>query len=138
TGAIFLIIANPPTSLNWGVINAWENAVTPIQGQLLFPFDLTIGLMALTVAFVVGYSLTSREVMVAALAGILSLLDFFMTAFPIVDIEEVTVGEVLQYLGGQGLFVAIILSIIATELMRFLINKGFAFEMPAGVPPYVL
>src|SRR5699024_3470362 len=75
---------------------------------------------------------------ISALAGILSMLAFFMTAFPVVDIEEVTFGEVLQYLGGQGLFVAIILSIITTELMRFLINKGFAFEMPAGVPPYVL
>src|SRR5699024_7477351 len=138
TGAIFLIIANPPTSLNWGVINAWENAVTPIQGQLLFPFNLTFGLMALTVAFGVGYSLASREDMDAALAGLLSMLAFFMTAFPVVDIEEVTFGEVLQYLGGQGLFVAIIVSIITTELMRFLINKGFAFEMPAGVPPYVL
>jgi PTS system IIC component len=26
TGAIFLIIANPPTGINWGPIIAWENA----------------------------------------------------------------------------------------------------------------
>ncbi|MBP1950521.1 PTS sugar transporter subunit IIC [Virgibacillus litoralis] len=138
TGAFFLIIANPPSSLDWGIINAWENAVQPIQAQLLFPFNLTFGLMALTVAFGVGYSLAIREDMDAVMAGILSMLAFFMTAFPVKDITQVPFGEILNYLGGQGLFVAIILGILTTEAMRFLINKGVAFEMPAGVPPYVM
>ncbi|NBJ69411.1 MULTISPECIES: PTS transporter subunit EIIC [Clostridia] len=138
TGAIFLIIANPPTSLDWGIINAWEDAVTPIQAQLLFPFNLTFGLMALTVAFGVGYSLAIRYDMDAVMAGILSMLAFFMTAFPVTDITQVPFGEILNYLGGQGLFIAIILGILTTEAMRFLINKGVTFEMPAGVPPYVM
>ncbi|MFU0788884.1 PTS sugar transporter subunit IIC [Cerasibacillus sp. JNUCC 74] len=138
TGAIFLIIANPPTSLDWGIINAWENAVTPIQAELLFPFNLTFGLMALTVSFGVGYSLAIRQEMDAVMAGILSMLAFFMTAFPVTDITKVPFGDILNYLGGQGLFVAIILGIATTEAMRFLINKGFTFEMPAGVPPYVM
>jgi cellobiose PTS system EIIC component len=138
TGAIFLIIANPPTSLDWGIINAWENAVTPIQAELLFPFNLTFGLMALTVSFGVGYSLAIRQEMDAVMAGILSMLAFFMTAFPVTDITKVPFGDILNYLGGQGLFVAIILGIVTTEAMRFLINKGFTFEMPAGVPPYVM
>lgn len=138
TGAIFLIIANPPTSLDWGIINAWEDAVTPIQAQLLFPFNLTFGLMALTVAFGVGYSLAIRHDMDAVMAGILSMLAFFMTAFPVTDITKIPFGDILNYLGGQGLFIAIILGILTTEAMRFLINKGVTFEMPAGVPPYVM
>src|SRR5690625_4295695 len=60
TGALFLIIANPPTSINLGIIDAWANAIEPIQAQILFPFNLTFGIMALTVAFGVGYSLASR------------------------------------------------------------------------------
>src|SRR5699024_11201015 len=139
TGSIFLIIANPPDTLNWGIINAWVDAVEPIQGQLLFPFNLTFGLMALVVAFGVGYSLAIREDLDAVMAGMLSMLAFFMTAFPVVDIEEeVSFGDILPYLGDQGLFVAIILGILTTEAMRFLVNKGFTFEMPAGVPPYVM
>lgn len=138
TGSIFLIIANPPTSLNWGIINAWANAVEPVQGQLLFPFNLTFGLMALTVAFGVGYSLASREDLDSVMAGILSMLAFFMTAFPVTEIEKVPFGDILNYLGGQGLFVAILLGIFTTEAMRFLINKGFTFELPASVPPYVM
>ncbi|WP_090240814.1 PTS sugar transporter subunit IIC [Lentibacillus halodurans] len=138
TGAIFLIIANPPTSLDWGIINAWEDAIAPIQGQILFPYNLTFGIMAVTVAFGVGYSLAQRHDMDAAMAGILSMLAFIMTAFPVTDITQVPFGDILDYLGGQGLFVAIILGVLTTEAMRFLINKGVAFEMPAGVPPYVM
>lgn len=138
TGAIFLIIANPPDSIEWGIIQAWANAVEPIQDQLLFPFNLTFGLMALTVAFGIGYSLGGRRDMDAVMTGMLSMLAFFMTAFPVTDIEEVAFGEILEYLGGQGLFVAIILGILTTEAMRFLIKKGVTFEMPDGVPPYVM
>ncbi len=139
TGALFLIVANPPTSLDWGIINAWANWVEPIQHQILFPFNLTFGIMALTVSFGVGYSLAIRyDGMDSVMAGILSMLAFFMTAFPVVDITEVPFGEILNYLGGQGLFVAIILGILTTEGFRFLVNKGVTFEMPAGVPPYVM
>lgn len=139
TGALFLIIANPPTSLDWGIIDAWANAIEPIQHQILFPFNLTFGIMALTVAFGIGYSLAQRyDGMDAVMAGILSMLAFFMTAFPMTDITQVPFGEVLNYLGGQGLFVAIILGILTTEAFRFLTNKGLTFEMPAGVPPYVM
>lgn len=139
TGALFLIIANPPTSLDWGIIDAWANAIEPIQHQILFPFNLTFGIMALTVAFGIGYSLAQRyDGMDAVMSGILSMLAFFMTAFPMTDITQVPFGEILNYLGGQGLFVAIILGILTTEAFRFLTNKGLTFEMPAGVPPYVM
>ncbi|SDJ09011.1 PTS sugar transporter subunit IIC [Natribacillus halophilus] len=143
TGSIFLIIANPPAEIGGmpvlgPLVDAWVNAVEPIQAQLLFPFNLTFGLMALVVAFGVGYSLGQRKDMDAVMAGILSMLAFFMSAFPVVDIEQVEFGQVLEFLGGEGLFVAIILSILVTELMNFFIKKGFTFEMPSSVPPYVL
>ncbi|WP_077614092.1 PTS sugar transporter subunit IIC [Caenibacillus caldisaponilyticus] len=138
TGAIFLIIANPPTSIDWGIIHAWENGIKPIQNQILFPFNLTFGIMALTVAFGVGYSLGERRDLDSVMSGILSMLAFLMTAFPVTDITKVPFGDILNYLGGQGLFIAIILGILTTEAMRFLLKKGFAFEMPPGVPPYVM
>ncbi|QDI91423.1 PTS sugar transporter subunit IIC [Salicibibacter halophilus] len=144
TGSIFLIIANPPDEISGmpvlgPLVDAWVNAVEPIQAQLLFPFNLTFGIMAITVAFGVGYSLAQRkDDMDSVMAGILSMLAFFMTAFPVVDIEEIAFGEILAVLGGEGLFVAIILSILVTELMDFLTKRGFTFEMPASVPPYVV
>ncbi|SES29855.1 PTS sugar transporter subunit IIC [Salisediminibacterium halotolerans] len=138
TGALFLIIANPPADLEWGIVQAWANAIEPIQGQIMFPFHLTFGLVALLVAFGVGYSLAQRRDMDAVMAGILSMLAFMMTAFPVQDITEVPFGEALAYLGGEGLFVSIIIGIVVTELMRFFVNKGLTIKMPPGVPPYVL
>lgn len=143
TGSIFLIIANPPADVSGmpvlgPLVDAWVNAVEPIQAQLLFPFHLTFGLMSVMVSFGVGYSLAQRKDMDSVMAGILSMLALIMAAFPVVDIEQLEFGEVLSSLGDEGLFVAIILSIIVTELMDFLIKKGFTFEMPAGVPPYVM
>lgn len=138
TGAIFLIIANPPSSIAWAPIQAWDHAVKPIQAQLMFPFQLTFGIMALMVAFGVGYSLGERRDVDAVLSGILAMLAFLMTAFPVVDITKVPFGQILDYLGGQGLFVAIILGILTTEAMRWLIKRGITFEMPEGVPPYVM
>ncbi len=138
TGSLFLIVANPPDAIELGIIQAWADAVEPIQAQILFPFELTFGLMALTVAFGVGHSLASRRNMDAVMAGMLSMLAFFMTAFPVKDIAEVEFGEAMQFLGGEGLFVAIILGIFTTEGMRFLTEKGLTFEMPDGVPPYVI
>ena len=139
TGAIFLIIANPPTSLHWGVIDAWAKGIEPILPQIQFPYQLTFGIMALTVSFGIGYSLASRyEEMDAVMAGILSMLAFFMTAFPVVDITKLPFGDILNYLGGQGLFVAIILGILSTEGMRWLQKKGIGIKMPDSVPPYVI
>ncbi|MEH6942489.1 PTS cellobiose transporter subunit IIC [Bacillus sp. JJ722] len=39
--------------------------------------------------------------------------------------------------GAQGLFVSLIVSIIATEIFRFLIQKNFTIKMPNGVPSAV-
>src|SRR5699024_12339622 len=58
--------------------------------------------------------------------------------FSVVDIDQGAIGDILDYLGRQGLFVDIILGIITTELMNFLINKGGSFEIAAVVPPYVM
>lgn len=138
TGSIFLIVANPPASVQWGPIQAWARAVEPYQAEILFPFHLTFGLVSLVVAFGVGYSLGERREVDSVLAGILSMLAFLMTAFPVEDLSAVRFGDVLDNLGGQGLFVAILIAIAATELMRLFVRSGLAIELPPGVPPYVL
>lgn len=138
TGALFLIIANPPTSLNWGPINAWANAVKPITGQIMLPFQLTFGIMAMMVAFGTAYSLATRWDLDEAMTGIISMLAFFITSFPAKDVTKVSFGDVLNYLGGQGLFVAIIIGIVTAWVVRFFSKKGLVIKMPEGVPPYVV
>ncbi|HPP31351.1 MAG TPA: PTS transporter subunit EIIC, partial [Soehngenia sp.] len=138
TGAIFLIIANPPTGINWGPIIAWENAVKPIMAQILIPFNLTFGVMALMVAFGTAYSLASRWDLDESMTGLTAMLAFLITCFPATDITKVSFGEVLNYLGGQGLFIAIIFGIITPIVVRFFNKRGLVIKMPEQVPPYVV
>ncbi|WP_026881173.1 PTS sugar transporter subunit IIC [Clostridium akagii] len=138
SGSVFLIIANPPTALGWGVVNAWNNAITPIQSNIMIAFNLSFGIMAVAVAFGTAYSLASRWDMDESLCGMLSLVCFFIVCFPASDITKVKFGDVLNYLGGQGLFIAIILGILTTIVVRLFTQKGLVIKMPAGVPPYVV
>ncbi|MDT8716193.1 PTS sugar transporter subunit IIC [Clostridium sp. 19966] len=138
SGSVFLIVANPPTSLGWGIINAWSNAITPIQANIEIAFNLSFGIMAVAVAFGTAYSLASRWDMDESLCGMLSLVCFLIACFPASDVTKVKFGDVLTYLGGEGLFVAIILGILTTVVVRFFTKKGLIIKMPAGVPPYVV
>lgn len=138
TGALFLIIANPPTAIKWAPIRAWANAIEPIKAQILIPFQLTFGLMALMVAFGTAYSLASRWDLDATITGIMSMLSFLIVSFPATDITKIEFGQVLDYLGGQGLFVAIMIGIITTKIVNFIEKRNLVVEMPAGVPPYVI
>ncbi|EIW00584.1 PTS sugar transporter subunit IIC [Thermoanaerobacter siderophilus] len=138
TGALFLIIANPPEGINWAPIHAWAKAVKPIAAQIMIPFQLTFGIMAMMVAFGTAYSLATRWDLDETMTGIISMLAFFITSFPATDVTKVTFGDVLNYLGGQGLFVAIIIGIISAIVVRFFNKSGLVIKMPEGVPPYVV
>ncbi|SHE50478.1 PTS system, cellobiose-specific IIC component [Thermoanaerobacter uzonensis DSM 18761] len=138
TGALFLIIANPPEGINWAPIHAWARAVKPIAAQIMIPFQLTFGIMAMMVAFGTAYSLATRWDLDETMTGIISMLAFFITSFPATDVTKVAFGDVLNYLGGQGLFVAIIIGIITAIVVRFFNKSGLVIKMPEGVPPYVV
>ncbi|EGD51490.1 PTS system, lactose/cellobiose family IIC subunit [Thermoanaerobacter ethanolicus JW 200] len=138
TGALFLIIANPPEGINWAPIHAWAKAVKPIAAQIMIPFQLTFGIMAMMVAFGTAYSLATRWDLDETMTGIISMLAFFITSFPATDVTKATFGDVLNYLGGQGLFVAIIIGIITAIVVRLFNKSGLVIKMPEGVPPYVV
>ncbi|TCW42119.1 PTS system cellobiose-specific IIC component [Thermohydrogenium kirishiense] len=140
TGSLFLIIANPPLAegANWGPIVAWANAIKPIAGQLMIPFNLSFGIMALMVAFGTAYSLATRWDLDEAMTGIISMLAFLVTTFPASDVTKVSFGDVLNYLGGQGLFVAIIIGVLTAVVVRFFNKQGLVIRMPEAVPPYVV
>ncbi|MDR3602052.1 MAG: PTS transporter subunit EIIC [Desulfosporosinus sp.] len=138
TGSVFLIIANPPVALHWGIITAWNNAITPIQTQIMNAFNLSFGIMALMVAFGTAYSLATRWDLDDALTGILSMVSFLILCVPASDLTKVSFGDILNYLGGQGLFVAILIGIMTAKVMKLFTQKGLVIKMPAGVPPYVV
>ncbi|MBE3559080.1 MAG: PTS sugar transporter subunit IIC [Ktedonobacteraceae bacterium] len=130
-GSVFLVIANPPP------LFGLEALVKPYQSALQVPFQLSFGLMALILAFGVAHSLAQYRRTEAVQPGVLAIVLFLVASVPVTDLNRVSLGELLPYLGGQGLLVAILLGILTTEVMYRFRNSRFTIRLPKTVPPNV-
>ncbi|MDQ6662051.1 MAG: PTS transporter subunit EIIC [Chloroflexota bacterium] len=129
-GSLFLIIANPP-------IPALVPIVAPYQAAILVPFQLSFGLMAIFLAFGVAHSLAQYRRTEPVQPGILAMVLFLVASIPVTDLTNLRLGDVLPYLGGQGLLVAIIIGIITTEVMYRFRQSRFVIRLPKSVPKNV-
>ncbi len=129
-GSIFLIVANPP-------VPALESLIKPYQSDILVPFELSFGLMALFLAFGVAYSLAQYRRTEPVQPGVLAMVLFLVASMPVRDLASLSLGEVLPYLGAQGLLVAILIGIMTTEVMRWFRQSRFTIRLPKTVPPNV-
>lgn len=109
-------------------------------GSLLIPYRLTIKLMALYASFTIGYYLAKSYKLEAISTSILSGVCFVLTQKPeIAQIGEKNVWFIrMDYLGGSGLFAAIICAFFAVEVTRFFNKEKFKIKMPEGVPQSVI
>lgn len=128
-GSFFLIIASPP-------IPALAELVAPHAAKILFPFRLTVGLMSLYASYGIGYSLAKSYKLDGISGGILAMVAFLLTIIPL-NIDGTGWVVPIANLGGSGMFVAIIMSIFAVEVMRFLQKRNIMVRMPEGVPDSV-
>lgn len=130
-GSLFLIVANPPPIFGFDVL------IKPYLNAILVPFQLSFGLMSLFLAFGVAYSLAQYRRTEPVQPGVLAMVLFLVAAMPVGDLTKLTFGDVLPYLGGQGLLVAIIIGIMTTEVMRRFRGSRFTINLPKSVPPNV-
>lgn len=129
-GSLFLVIANPP-------IPALQTFLKPYESAILVPFQLSFGLMALFLSFGVAYSLAQYRRTEPVQPGILAMVLFLVASMPVRDLATMPLGEVLPYLGGQGLLVSIFMGILSTEVMRRFRNSRFTIRLPKTMPPNV-
>src|SRR6266576_6399841 len=129
-GSLFLVIANPP-------VQALANLIAPYQSQILVPFQLSFGLMALFLSFGVAYSLAQYRRTEPVQPGILAMVLFLVATVPVTDLTILKLGDILPYLGGQGLLVAILIGIMTTEVMRWFRGSRFTIRLPKSVPKNV-
>ncbi|SKC61381.1 PTS sugar transporter subunit IIC [Maledivibacter halophilus] len=134
-GSICVIVPNLPY-LN-KIIG--DSGVENIGSYLGHASLITMNLTALIIAFSIAYNLGRRYEVNSLYAGFISLMSFFMiTPFSLTVEGKVIDGIIpMQYMGAQGMFVAMITSILATEIFRFVIKKGWTIKMPNGVPKAV-
>lgn len=115
-----------------------------LQNILNIPYEATFNTMALIAAFGIAYRLAESYKVDALSAGSISVVTFllvtpFQTVFTLADKSTVNVTGVIPtaFTGSAGLFVAIIIALVSTEIYRSIIQKDITIKMPAGVPPSV-
>ncbi|NLM67698.1 MAG: PTS sugar transporter subunit IIC [Enterococcus sp.] len=141
-GSFFLIAANP--SINMEQYNPetagiflrflanWKEFAVENYDLITAPYNLTMGLVGLISAFGIAYSLASDYRLNPSMNGMVALVTFAMVCTP------VTEGQInLNYLGTNGLFVAIIIGLLVVEVARFFEVKNIKFQLPESVPPMV-
>lgn len=140
-GSIFLIVANPPINLDIVDMNtsnvflkmmiSWKQWAVANYNTITIPYTMTMGLIGLMTSFGVSYSLAKSYQMKSAINGIIAMCVFLMVVAPVED-GKLT----MTYLGADGLFVALIISLLSVEICRFVGNK-VVFKFPTSVPTAV-
>jgi cellobiose PTS system EIIC component len=142
-GSVFLILGFLP-------IPGYEDFMARTFGdawltKLLYPVGATFDIMALIAGFGIAYRLAEKYGVDALSAGAISVAAFLLATpynvpfTPDGATEAVLVGGAIPValMGSKGLFVAMIIAMISTEIYRYIIQKNFVFKMPDGVPPAV-
>lgn len=131
-GSFFLLVAFPPFPETWAITEwAAENAA-----EILIPYRMTMFIMSLYVAFGIGYNLANSYKVDPLSGGQIAVVALLLTITP-TAIEELGFVLPMQYLGGNGLFVTIIVSIIAVEIFRICKQKEITIKLPESVPDSV-
>lgn len=131
-GSFFLIFAFPPLPESWAITEwAAEHAA-----EILIPYRMTMFIMSLYVAFGIGYNLAQSYKVDPLSGGQIAVASLLLTITPSV-VEELGFVMPMEYLGGSGLFVTIIVSILSVEIFRICKQKNITIKLPEQVPASV-
>ena len=138
-GSFFLIFAYLP-------IPGYADMMSSLFGEvwrdkMLYPVKATYDIMALISSFGIAYRLAEKYRTLDPLsAGAMSLVAFMMTIpqntlfTPVHGAAEVIKGVIpVSMVGSQGLFVAIVISLLSTEIYRLVASRNLVIRMPDGV-----
>lgn len=125
-GGLFMVVANLP-------VPGWGERLGPRWSQLLqVPVTATFGLLAVFVCFAIGYDLGRRRQQEAVVSATMATLVFLLIQ---VDLASQTL--VMDGLGSQGLFTAILIALITVRTQEYFTAHAFVIRLPRNVPPIV-
>jgi PTS system cellobiose-specific IIC component len=135
-GSIFLVLAFLP-------IPGYSQFMNGIFGEvwmskLLYPVGVTFDLMAVFACIGISYRLCEKYKVDPLSGATISLVSFMLvTPFSIMTQNGPIHGIPTALMGSKGLFVAMIMSVLSTEIYRKTVQKKIIIKMPASVPPSV-
>jgi PTS system cellobiose-specific IIC component len=124
-GGLFIIVSFLP-------IAGWEKTIAPYLPLLQVPVTATFGLLAVFVAFAIGYDLGQRLGQEAVVSASMATLMFLLIQ---VQMKDQTLG--MDGLGSKGLFTAIIIALITVRVQKFFTDHNVVIKLPRNVPAVV-
>lgn len=161
-GGICLILAFPPidpktatgTDFFTQFLLGWHHWSQANFTEIMTPFAMTMGIMALFVAMAVGYNLSMSYKLNPLSGAIMAATTYLLVSAPsqsAVFLSKVKDGMDAKaiakmgtgalptnFMDAKGIFTAIIIGLLVVEVMRFMRDKKITIKMPEGVPPSVV
>ncbi len=123
-GSIFILL--------FGLGTNFIPALGKLAGPLLVGFQLTMGLTGLFVAASISGSYAKQFKLDPLTSAIMGLASFLMLTSTVTD------GNIaINNLGSQGIFAAILSSLVTMSIFKFCKEKDITIKMPEGVPPQI-
>lgn len=157
-GGMTLIVTSPPVNLDtmkptnflFQFLIGWKKWAVANGMEIELLFRATMGLMALFICMAIAHSMAKSYKMDPVGSMIISAVSFMISSAPsnlgVLSsgiAADMTIKEVLEqqsvlmptgFLGAEGIFTAIVIALLTTEVTRFLTNKGLVVKMPDAVP----
>lgn len=134
--AVFQIVASVATMMKWLTIDS------SVYKFLMTPYNMTMGMISLLVAFGIAYTYAKALGMKPLVNGGNSLILFLLVAAPSQTLvleggKSTFTGLDAGTLGGVGLFTAIIIAIISVKITHFFEKHNVVIKMPQVVPQFL-
>ncbi|MFV0395430.1 MAG: PTS sugar transporter subunit IIC [Coprobacillaceae bacterium] len=136
-GSVFLIIANFPVD---GYLEYLKTDATGIliKKWLTYPVTATFDMIAIISLMGISYNLAKSYRINTIISVCISMISYVLVTPLFHTLGDTTLVAIsTKYLGSQGLFVAILISIFAVEMYRLITDKDIIIKMPEGVPEAV-
>lgn len=105
-----------------------------LKNAILFPYNMAFGLFGVIAVLAITYYFAQEEKQDILQNEIVGLISFFILASPI---NSETNAFDATYLGSQGIFLAIAVTLISVSLFTWYDKHGWKINLPDSVPPYV-
>ena len=111
----------------------WDKSIIPILGQMWWG---TLALGIIFTIFTISYNLAGFYDVDKLSAGVIATVSYLiLTPQAVEGGDWGTISW--TYFNSEAMFTGIIVAFLATEIFRFVVQKGWVIKMPAQVPPAV-
>ncbi|MEF3329383.1 PTS sugar transporter subunit IIC [Oceanobacillus oncorhynchi] len=130
-GSLAVLINNFPAFGSFDMVKILNNIFGEGNWQTLggSVWNGTFAVIGLLISFTIAYNLAKSYEIDGLSVGLISIASYI-----ILVPETADWGLNFAWLGAQGLFVAIIIALLITELFRLLVKANITIKMPDGVP----